>query len=100
MKIAATVAKLGKKEEKETSKFDIGMEKISVLLVNSSTPAQVEGIEGEVTPSDGADDRNDKIVQVAVVLKSFMCKRGKQSKKNNGDDEEDWDRLTVQFMED
>ena len=72
LKIAAAVIKLGKKEEKETSKFDKGTEKISTLLVNFSMSAQVRGIEGEVTPSDGADKRKEKMTEIAVVLKSFM----------------------------
>ena len=49
-KIAAAVAKLGEKTTKETSKFDKGMEKISALLVNSTTSAQVGGVGGEVAP--------------------------------------------------
>ena len=85
MKIAATVAKLGKKEEKETSKFDKGMEKISALLVNSTTSAQVGGVEGEVAPSAVVDKHKEKVAEVAVVLKRIMRKGGKKSKKNSGD---------------
>ena len=84
-KIAAAVAKLGEKTTKETSKFDKGMEKISALLVNSTTLAQVGGVGGEVAPSAVVDKRKEKMAEVAVVLKSFMGKRGKQSKKNNRD---------------
>ena len=81
-KIVVAVAKLGKKEAKETSKFNKGMEKISALLMNSTTPAQVN-------TSNDADKRKEKMAEVAVVLKSFMHKRGKRSKKNTQDDEED-----------
>ena len=88
-KISTAVVKLGKKEAKETSKFDKGMEKISMLLVNSATPAQVGGVEGDVDTSSDADKRKEKMTEVAVVLKSFMRKRGKRSKKNNGDDDEE-----------
>ena len=88
-KIAAAVAKLGEKTTKETSKFDRGMEKISSLLVNSTTSAQVGGVGGEVTPSAVVDKRKEKMAEVAVVLKSFMGKRGGRSKKNNGDDDSD-----------
>ena len=89
MKIAATIVKFGKKEEKETSKFDKGMEKISALLVNSSMPAQVGRIEGEVTLSNDADKLKEKMVEVAIGLKSFMHNpHGKKSKKKNGDDED------------
>ena len=74
--------KSGMKEEKETFKFDKGMEKISVLLVNSSMSAQVGGIEGEVTFLNDADKRKEKMAELAVVLKSFMCNLcGKQLKK-------------------
>ena len=89
MKLAAAVVKLGKEEEKETSKFDKGIEKIPVLLVNSSMSAQKRGIEGEVTPSNDANKRKEKMSEVAVMLKSFICNpRGKQSNKENGDDED------------
>ena len=54
-KIAAAVVKLGKIKAKETSKFDKGMEKISSLLVNSTTLAQVGGVGGEVSPSGVVD---------------------------------------------
>ena len=65
------------------------MEKISALLVNSTMPAQVVGIEGEVDTSSDADKRKEKMVEVAVVLKSFMCKRVKRSKKNNRHSDEE-----------
>ena len=64
--------KLTKKEEKETSKFNKGMEQISALLVNSSIPVHVGGIEVEVTPLDDANKRTEMIAEVAVVFKSFM----------------------------
>ena len=84
-KIAAAVVKLGKIKAKETSKFDQGMEKISALLVNSTTPAQVGGVEGEVASLAVVDKHKEKIAEVATVLKSFMRKSGKKSKKNSGD---------------
>ena len=65
------------------------MEKTSTLLVNSSITAQVGGIEGEVNPVDGTDNHKEKMAEVAVVLKSFMHKSGRQSKKNNGDNKEE-----------
>ena len=89
IKIVADVAKLGKKEVKETSKFDKGMQKISALLVNSATPAQVGGVEGEVNNLSDADKRKEKMTEVAVVLKIFMRKRGKRSNKNNRDADEE-----------
>ena len=69
MKLAAAVVKLGKKEEKKTSKFDKGMEKISALLVNSPMPAEVGWIEGGVTPSNDTDKRKEKMAEVAVMIK-------------------------------
>ena len=67
--------------------------------MNSTTPAQVGGAELEVNTSSDADKRREKMAEVAVVLKLFMCKRGKRSKKNNGDDDEECGRLTVRFMD-
>ena len=47
------------------------------------------GIEGEVIPSNDAYKHKEKMAEVVVVLKSFMCNpRSKQSKKKNGDDED------------
>ena len=57
--------------------------------------AQVGGIEGEVNTSDGTDKRKEKMAEVTVVLKSFMRKRGRRFKNNNGDNEEEYGRLTV-----
>ena len=88
-KIEAAIVKMGKQKEKETSKFNQGMKKISALLVDSVTPAQVEGIGGEVDTSSDIDKHNEKMVEVAVVFKSFMRKRGNRSKKNNGDNDEE-----------
>ena len=82
--------KIGKKKEKETSKFDQGMKKLSLLLGNSTTPDQVGGVGGEVDASGNVDKHNEKMTEkVAVVLKSFMRKRGNRSKKNNRDNEEE-----------
>ena len=67
------------------------MKKISSLLGNFATPAQVGGVGGEVDASGDVDKRNEKMAEVAVVLKSFMRKRGNsnRSKKNNGDSEDE-----------
>ena len=88
-KIAAAVVKAGKQKDKETSMYDQGMQTISALLGNSATPAQVGGVGGEVSHSGGIDKRDEKMAAVATVLKSFMRKRGNQSKKNNGDSDEE-----------
>ena len=69
--------------------FDQGMKTISSLLGDSATPVQVGGVGGEVVASGGVDKRNEKMAAVASVLKSFMRKRGGQSKKNNGDNDEE-----------
>ena len=65
------------------------MKKISALLVDSITPTQVGGVGGEVDTSGDVDKRNEKMAEVAVVLKCFIRKRGNRSKKKNGDNDEE-----------
>ena len=57
--------------------------------MNSTTPAQVGGAKREVDTSSDTDKRKEKMAEVVVVLKSFMRKRGKRSKKNNRDSDEE-----------
>ena len=47
------------------------------------------GVGQEVAPSAVVDTRKGKMAKVAVMLKSFMGKRGGRSKNNNGDDDSD-----------
>ena len=77
-----------KQKDKKTSMFDQGIKTISSLLEKSATPAQVGGVGKEVAASGDVDKRNEKMAAVATVFKSFICKRGNQSKKNNRDSEE------------
>ena len=88
-KIAAAVAKLGEEKTKETSKFDKGMDRTSLLLVHATTPAQVGGVGGEVSSSAVVDKHKEKIAEVAVVLKGIMRKDSNKSKKNNRDSDSD-----------
>ena len=57
--------------------------------MNSSIPAQVGGTKREVIPLDDADKRKEKMTDVVVVIKNFMRKRGRRSKMNNRDSEEE-----------
>ena len=40
------------------------------------------------------------MAEVAVVLKTFMCKRGNRSKTNNGGSDEERGHRTVHVLED
>ena len=89
-KIASAVVKLGQDKAQVTSKFDKGLENISSILVNSAAPAQVGGVEAEVSDAGAGDTRvKKKVAQVGTVLKSIMHTGGKKSKKNNGDSDSD-----------
>ena len=64
VKIAAAVAKVGKKNGKEDAKFDKGMAKLLLILVGTNSPAQVGGI--VASPPVAVD--GEKMAQISVVI--------------------------------
>ena len=82
VKIAATVAKVGKKNGKEGAKFDKEMARLSLILVGLNAPAQVGGI--VASPPTVVNEA--KMAQVAVLINSIMRKR-RRSKDNTDEGE-------------
>ena len=80
VKIAAAVAKVGKKNGKKDAKFDKEMARLLSILVGSNSPVQIRGI---IASSPAIVDEA-KMAQVAVVIKSIMqkCQKSKDDKDN------------------